>query len=165
MVEKIVNHVPSALPADHEFECEVMSIESPEIKRFAVNLNKKRWTGVCGKVVRLPGKAINVLYDAVVEEPEYEVNSLGIPVATGNLIRRSRWSVRIIRDLTANQQIEASLPVDGVVIDRKKSERREQLEGMTVAELRNLARDLGVNGNAVKFMNHKDLVAVIEAYE
>jgi len=46
VTEKIVNHVPSALPADHEFECEVVSIESPEIKRFSVNMNKKHWNTV-----------------------------------------------------------------------------------------------------------------------
>jgi hypothetical protein len=165
VTEKVINHVPSALPADHDFECEVVSIESPEIKRFSVNMNKKHWTGMCGKVVKLPGKAINVLYDAVIEEPEYEVNSLGVPVATGNIIRRSRWSVRIIRDLTADQKIEASHPVDGIVLDKKKIERKEQLEQMTVVELRKLASSLGVNSNAVKFMNHKDLVAIIQAYE
>jgi len=157
---------------DHLYLCEVQNLESPTVGRFVTNVNSERFAGKCGVRVELPGKAIKQLFDAAVEEPETENDGHGYLTLTGNMRRRSRFTVSIYADLTAKKELQTlSTPVDGVVIDPAKmslvnkdtahDKKISMLESATVVELRKMALDAGFTPNAIKYMKRVELIKLL----
>ena len=148
----------------------IQSIDDPiNIRKWSVNINMDHFEGPCNKQCKVPGKVINTLYDAAVEKEEHQVMDSGMLRPTGNFYRESRWAVRIygmiVSDSKPIKEINAELPVEGMVL-------KSRFDDMTLEEMRKIAReklkanpDCGLNSQTINYANKKMLTILLTSLE